>query len=61
MMRMLLVRGMLSGLGAGLLALVFAHIVGEPSVVSAIDFESATQAARGQTPEPELVSRAVQS
>lgn len=61
MMRTLLVRGMLSGLVAGLLALVFAHIFGEPSVVSAIDFESAAQAATGETPEPELVSREVQS
>ncbi|MDQ4009188.1 MAG: CbtA family protein [Actinomycetota bacterium] len=61
MMRMLLVRGMLSGLAAGLLALVFAYIVGEPLVVSAIGFESAAQAATGQTQEPDLVSRAVQS
>jgi predicted cobalt transporter CbtA len=61
MMRMLLVRGMLSGLAAGLLALVFAYIVGEPLVVSAIDFESAAQVGTGQTPEPEVVSRAVQS
>jgi hypothetical protein len=52
---------MLSGLVAGLLALVFAHIFGEPSVGSAIDFESTLQTARGETPEPELVSRAVQS
>ncbi|MGH3976898.1 MAG: CbtA family protein [Pseudonocardiaceae bacterium] len=61
MMRVLLVRGMLSGLVAGLVTLVFAHIFGEPSVVSAINFESASQAATGETPEPELVSRAVQS
>jgi predicted cobalt transporter CbtA len=61
MMRTLLVRGMLSGLVAGLLALAFAHIFGEPPVVSAIDFESAAQAATGETPEPELVSREVQS
>ena len=61
MMRTLLVRGMLSGLVAGLLALVFAYIFGEPPVGSAIDLESAAQAARGETPEPELVSRAVQS
>ena len=54
-------RGMLSGLVAGLLALVFAYIFGEPSVVSAIDVESAAQAATGETPEPELVSRTVQS
>ncbi|MGH3871411.1 MAG: CbtA family protein [Pseudonocardiaceae bacterium] len=61
MMRALLVRGMLAGLVAGLLALVFAYVFGEPSVVSAIDFESATQAATGEASEPELVSRTVQS
>jgi predicted cobalt transporter CbtA len=61
MMRTLLVRGMLSGLVAGLLALVFAYIFGEPPVGSAIDLESAAQAATGETPEPELVSRTVQS
>ena len=57
-MRTLLVRGMLSGLVAGLLALVFAYLFGEPSVASAIDLESAVP---GETPEPELVSRTVQS
>ena len=61
MMRALLVRGMLSGLVAGLLAMVFAYIFGEPSIGSAIDFESALQAGRGESPEPELVSRTVQS
>ncbi len=61
MMRLLLVRGLLSGLVAGLLALVFGYIFGEPSVGSAIDFESAAQTATGETPEPELVSRTVQS
>jgi predicted cobalt transporter CbtA len=61
MMRTLLVRGMLSGVVAGLLALVFAYIFGEPPVVTAIDLESVTQAATGETPEPELVSRGVQS
>ncbi|MGH3899998.1 MAG: CbtA family protein [Pseudonocardiaceae bacterium] len=60
-MRTLLVRGLLSGLVAGLAALVFAYIFGEPSVVKAIDVESAAQAAMGETPEPELVSRDVQS
>lgn len=58
---MLLVRGMFSGLVAGLLAVVFALIFGEPSVDNAIDFESARHAAQGETPEPELVSRTVQS
>ena len=61
MMRMLLVRGMFSGLIAGLLALVFARVFGEPSIGSAIGFESALQAAQGATPEPELVSRTAQS
>lgn len=58
MMRMLLVRGMLSGLVAGLLALIFAYVFGEPSVVIAIGLEAATP---GEAPEPEVVSRAVQS
>jgi predicted cobalt transporter CbtA len=58
---MLLVRGMFSGLIAGLLALVFARVFGEPSIGSAIGFESALQAAQGATPEPELVSRTAQS
>jgi predicted cobalt transporter CbtA len=61
MMRMLLVRGMLSGLVAGVLALVFARILGEPLVGTAIDIESAEAAAAGETAEPELVSRAIQS
>jgi MFS family permease len=60
-MRMLLVRGMLSGLVAGMLAFVFARVFGEPSVGAAIDFESAEQAAKGEAPDPELVSRSVQS
>lgn len=60
-MRMLLVRGMLSGLVAGILALVFARLFGEPSVGAAIDFESAMEAATGKAPAPELVSRAAQS
>lgn len=72
MMRALLVRGLISGLVAGLLALVFARIFGEPSIGSAIDFESAINEtvtgahahgadAQGQSAEPETVSRAVQS
>ncbi|HET9255070.1 MAG TPA: CbtA family protein [Pseudonocardiaceae bacterium] len=61
MIRFLLIRGMFSGLVAGLLAVVFALIFGEPPVDRAIDFESALRAARGEAPEPELVSRTVQS
>ncbi|MGH3821679.1 MAG: CbtA family protein [Pseudonocardiaceae bacterium] len=61
-MRVLLVRGLIAGLVAGLLALVFARIFGEPSIGSAIAFESAQgEAAQGEITEPELVSRAVQS
>lgn len=68
MMRVLLVRGLISGLVAGLLALVFARIFGEPSIDGAIAFESATGSTvtgaahnHGQSAEPEVVSRAVQS
>jgi predicted cobalt transporter CbtA len=67
----LLVRGMLVGLVAGLLAFGFAKIVGEPQVDKAIAFEAHmdqakmdhghTDEAKGEEPEPELVSRAVQS
>jgi predicted cobalt transporter CbtA len=61
MMRLLLVRGMLSGVAAGVLALLFARLFGEPQVDSAIGFESALDAAKGDPPEPELVSRGIQS
>jgi predicted cobalt transporter CbtA len=52
--RGLLVRGMLAGLAAGLLAFVFAKLFGEPQVDKAIAFEEAT----GEAP---LVSRGMQS
>ncbi|MET9892306.1 CbtA family protein [Streptomyces sp. NPDC006465] len=57
--RNLLVRGMLAGLAAGLLALVVAYFLGEPSVDSAIGFEEAH--ASGHDHEIELVSRSLQS
>lgn len=63
----LLVRGMLVGLVAGLLAFGFAKIVGEPQVDKAIAFEAQMdqahmdQGKEDEAPEPELVSRAVQS
>ncbi|MER5602744.1 CbtA family protein [Streptomyces sp. NPDC002265] len=57
--RNLLVRGMLAGLGAGLLALVVAYFLGEPSVDSAIGFEEAH--AHAHEHEVELVSRSLQS
>ncbi|WP_327410660.1 CbtA family protein [Streptomyces sp. NBC_01281] len=57
--RNLLVRGMLAGLAAGVLALVVAYFLGEPSVDSAIGFEEAHAHAHGH--EVELVSRSLQS
>ncbi len=58
MVRTLLIRGMLVGFLAGLLAFGFAKIVGEPQVDRAIAFE--TRAHAGHE-EPELVSRRVQA
>jgi predicted cobalt transporter CbtA len=60
MARSLLVRGMLVGLLAGLLAFAFARWVGEPEVERAIAFETRMDQAKGQAPEPEMVSRRVQ-
>ena len=56
--RSLLVRGMLVGLAAGVVAYLFATVFGEPAVDQAISFESAHAAAHGAAEEPELVSRA---
>jgi hypothetical protein len=54
---------MLVGILAGLLAFGFARIFGEPAVDTAIAFEEQQAAAKGEAPEPEpeLVSREVQS
>ena len=60
MMRMLLVRGMLAGLGAGAFALVFAWTFGEPQVGHAIAFENRQARLAGAVPAPELVSRTIQ-
>lgn len=57
--RSLLVRGMLAGLGAGLIALVVAYLLGEPRIDAAIAFEEAHAPAHEH--EMELVSRALQS
>ena len=59
MARSLLVRGMLVGLLAGLLAFAFARWVGEPEVERAIAFETLMDQAKGEAPEPEMVSRQV--
>jgi len=61
MVRSLLVRGMLAGALAGLLAFGFAWLFGEPQVNLAIGFELHVRQMAGEAPEPELVSRAVQS
>lgn len=69
-MGQLLLRGMLAGLFAALLAFGFAKIVGEPQVDRAIAFEESHAAAEHQASangaaaaaeEPELVSREVQA
>src|SRR5471030_1571887 len=57
----LLVRGMLAGIAAGLLTFSFAKIVGEPQVDQAISFEEKADAAKGEAPDPELVSRKTQA
>ncbi|MFM9608443.1 CbtA family protein [Streptomyces niveiscabiei] len=57
--RNLLVRGMLAGLAAGVLALIVAYVLGEPSVDRAIGFEEAHSHEHGH--EVELVSRSLQS
>jgi predicted cobalt transporter CbtA len=51
---------MLVGLLAGLLAFAFARWVGEPEVERAIAYETRMDQAKGQSPEPEKVSRGVQ-
>jgi predicted cobalt transporter CbtA len=56
----LLVRGMVVGLAAAVLSLVFAYLVGEPQVDSAIGFEGTHSHGSGEE-EPELVSRGIQS
>src|ERR1700712_3232630 len=60
MVRSLLIRGMLVGLGAGLLAFLFAHTFGEPQVQPPIDFEDHLAAIHHEAPGPEVVSRGVQ-
>ncbi|MEU1320098.1 CbtA family protein [Streptomyces tibetensis] len=59
LVRNLLVRGMLAGLAAGVLALAVAYFLGEPLVDRAIGFEEAHAPAHGH--EAELVSRGLQS
>lgn len=60
-MARLLMRGMLVGLVAGLLAFGFARAFGEPGIERSIAVEDAIAKTKGEVPEPELVSRTVQS
>jgi predicted cobalt transporter CbtA len=60
MVRSLLVRGMLVGLAAGVLAFAFAYAFGEPQVQRAIDFEDQLARLHHEAPDPEIVSRGVQ-
>jgi hypothetical protein len=57
----LLLRGMIVGLIAGLLAFGFARVFGEPMVDRAIAFEEQMSQAAGEAAEPEIVSRATQA
>lgn len=61
MVRTLLIRGMLVGILAGLLAFAFAKAFGENPIDIAIAFEDAMAKAHGEQPEPEIVSREIQS
>lgn len=61
MTRILLVRGMLAGVVAGLLVFALARWIGEPQVERAIAFENSLDRAKGGAPEPEIVSRRIQS
>ena len=60
MTRSLLIRGMVVGALAGLLVFFAAHWLGEPEVDRAIAFEASVDQARGEAPEPEIISRRIQ-
>jgi predicted cobalt transporter CbtA len=60
MTRTLLLRGMLVGLVAGLVVFAFARWTAEPQVDRAIAFEANMDQAKGESPEPEMVSRKIQ-
>jgi hypothetical protein len=57
MTRSLLIRGMVVGILAGLLAFASAHWLGEPQVDRAIAFETAADQAKGEAPDPVVFSR----
>lgn len=57
----ILLRGMIVGLIAGVLAFTFARIYGEPQIDKAIAFEQLMDQAKGEAPGPEIVSRSTQA
>ncbi|MBN9216991.1 MAG: CbtA family protein [Mesorhizobium sp.] len=57
----ILLRGMIVGLIAGVLAFTFARIYGEPQIDKAIAFEELMDQAKGEAPGPEIVSRSTQA
>lgn len=60
MVRSLLIRGMLVGVLAGILAFGFAYVFGEPQVQHAIDFEDLLAARAHEAGGHEVVSRGIQ-
>lgn len=61
MVRTLLVRGMLAGIIAAVLAFAFAYLFGEPALDGGIAYEDQLAAAAGEVGGEELVSRSTQS
>ncbi|MGH3587713.1 MAG: CbtA family protein [Pseudonocardia sp.] len=59
--RALLIRGMVAGVAAGLVAFVFARVVGEPALEGGIAYEDALATAAHEHDGEALVSRATQS
>ncbi|MGF7158710.1 hypothetical protein FHS85_000320 [Rhodoligotrophos appendicifer] len=57
----LLLRGMIAGVIAGIIAFGFARFYGEPQIDHAIAFEELMSATEADASEPELVSRATQA
>ena len=60
MVRALLVRGMLVGLAAGVLAFAFAFVFGEPQLQAAIEFEDLRAAGAGEPGQAEPIGRSAQ-
>lgn len=61
MVRALLIRGMIAGIAAAVLAFVYAYLFGEPTFDGAIAYEEAASHTAGEMHDHALVSRGVQS